>query len=437
MGEKRGATEAEVQRGIMGRVAVASFMGSLIEFYDLLLFSLAAALVFSAVYYPSLGDAAGTAASFATLGVALVARPLGSIIFGHFGDRFGRKKTLVVTLLMMGAATVLVGLVPTSEQIGVAAPILLVLLRIVQGLAAGGEWAGAVNFAAEYAPNEKRGLWTMFPMLGGGVAVALAPAVFALTSASMSDEAFLSYGWRIPFLLSAVLIAVGLYIRLAIDETPVFERAQDEGKSSRVPFVDAWLNQPRQILLGIGAVISMSTMSYMGVAYLPNYATNELGLSRTTVLTMGIAAGVFYSIAIAISGAAADLIGRRRMLLGANGLAVIWALALFQLMGTGNAVTFGLSLGITLFIAGLALGPLGAALSELFDTRYRYTASGFSYSAAQIVGGAIPPFVAAPIIASVGVTVFSMFITGLCLISLLSIMLMRDSGGIDLQNVGN
>ncbi|OZD13092.1 MFS transporter [Rhodococcus sp. 06-156-3C] len=424
-------------RKSMRRVGLASFTGTLIEFYDFLIYGFAAALVFSDVFFPALGTAAGTVASFATLGVALVARPLGSIIFGHFGDRLGRKKTLVTTLMMMGGATILVGLMPTADQIGIWAPLLIVVLRIFQGLAAGGEWAGAVNFAAEYAPPGKRGFWTMIPPFGGGCSLALAPAVFAITSASMSDEAFLSYGWRIPFLLSALLVAVGLYVRLKIDETPVFKAEQARSGSSKLPFIEALKNQPRQILLGIGIVVTVPTFSYLGAAYLPNYATTQLGLDRTLVLTLGIVGGVMYAASILAGGVLADRLGRRKTLLWANSLAVVWALILFPFLNIGTALAFGIGLCITLILAGAALGPVGAVLSELFHTRYRYTASGFSYSVAQIIGGAIPPLVGAAIIAAAGSFVFGLFVTALCLLGLISVWLMKETADDDLGEVGS
>jgi MFS family permease len=419
----------------MRRVAIASGVGTFIEFYDYLIYGFAAALVFSEVFFPALGPVAGTVASFATLGVALVARPFGSIIFGHFGDRLGRKKTLVTALLMMGGATVLVGLVPTADRIGVWAPIIVVLLRIIQGVAAGGEWAGAVMFAAEHAPKEKRGFWAMVPPLGGGFSLALAPATFAITSASMSDEAFLSYGWRIPFLFSVVLVGIGLYVRLRIDETPVFTAEAAKRPAARLPFAEAIRNQPRQILIGIGLVVTVPTVSYMGVSYLPNYGTTVLGLDRTSVLIAGIVGGFLYPLGILIGGLLADRRGRRRTLLMATVLAVVWTPLMFPVAKIGSIAAFTACLCITIFIGGLALGPVGAVLSELFHTRYRYTAAGFSYNAAQIIGGAIPPLVAAPIIATAGTFVFSLFLVALCLISLVSIVKLRESADEDLAEV--
>ncbi|MER8072998.1 MFS transporter [Streptomyces sp. NPDC094034] len=419
----------------MRRVAVASFVGTLIEFYDFLIYGFAAALVFSQVFFPALGQSAGTVASFATLGVALVARPIGSILFGHFGDRLGRKRTLVTALLLMGAATVLVGCLPTAGQIGALAPILIVMLRVLQGIAAGGEWAGAVMFAAEHAPKHRRGFYAMIPPFGGGCALALAPAVFAITSASMGDEAFLSYGWRIPFLVSIVLVAVGLYVRLRIEETPVFQAETAQRGVSAHPFAEAIRSQPREIMLGIGLVITVPTFSYLGATYLPNYATTQLGLGRTPVLVAGIVAGVLYAASILVGGVVADRFGRRRTLLGASAAAIVWAVALFPVLGIGTMTAFAIALCITLVIAGVALGPVGAVLSELFRTRYRYTAAGFSYNVAQIFGGAVPPLIAAPIIAASGAFVFSLVVAAFCLVSLVSIVLLRETANQDLADV--
>ena len=252
----------------------------------------------------------------------------------------------------------------------------------------------------------------------------------------MSDEAFLSYGWRIPFLVSIVLVAIGLYVRLKIEETPVFtEEAKTHG-TSKVPFVEAFRTQPREIILGTGLVITVPTFSYLGASYLPNYGTTVVGLGRTPVLVAGIVAGVIYALGILLGGVLADRLGRRRTLAIASAIAIVWALLLFPVMNIGSLSAFTIGLCITLFIAGTALGPVGAVLSELFRTRYRYTASGFSYNLANVIGGAIPPLIAAPIIAAAGSFVFSLFVCALCLVTLVSVVLLRETAGGDLAEVG-
>ncbi|MEU6644087.1 MFS transporter [Saccharomonospora sp. NPDC046836] len=418
----------------MPRIAIASFTGSVIEFYDFFIYGIAAALVFPHIFFPALGSAAGTVASFATLGVAFVARPIGSILFGHFGDRLGRKKTLVTTLLMMGIATVLVGLMPTAGQIGVVAPICLVVLRIVQGLAAGGEWAGAVLFAAENAPREKRGFWAMFPSLGGGAALVLGNATFLLTGLGMSNETFMSWGWRIPFVASAVLIVVGLWIRLRIDETPVFATQLARRETSRLPFFEALRRQPKQILLASGMVIMVPTFTYLGSSYLTNYGASALDLPRTAVLAMGVGGGVAISLGIVVGAVLSDRVGRRRVILTGAILAVTWSLALFPIVDIGSTWAFGLGVFLTMFISGVAYGPMSALMSELFHTRYRYTAAGFSYNAAHIVGGAIPPMVAAAITAAYGGFVFGLCLAALCTVSLLCVRALAETRHYELDS---
>lgn len=282
-------TPAPTPPAKMRRVAFASFIGTVIEFYDFSIYGTAAALVFAGAFFSALGDQSATVVSFATLGVAFVARPLGSILFGHYGDRLGRKRTLIATMALMGTATVLIGLLPTSASIGVVAPILLVLLRIAQGLAAGGEWAGAALFTSEHSPKDRRGFWAMFTNLGGAFANVLALTVYLIVALYMSDDTFTSWGWRIPFLISVVLVAVGLYVRLRIEETPAFEaearRRRDDGG---LPFKDAFKHGWRRILLGSGALVMAFSLGYIGIAYLTNYGTATLGLSRPTVLLAGI-----------------------------------------------------------------------------------------------------------------------------------------------------
>lgn len=411
---------SEASPSRMRRVGFASFIGTVVEFYDFNIYGTAAALVFPRLFFPALGTAAGTVASFATLGVAFVARPLGSVLFGHFGDRLGRKRTLVATMLTMGIATLLVGLMPTAAAIGVAAPILLVLLRVLQGVAAGGEWAGAALFSAESAPAGRRGFWAMMPSLGGGVAVMLGAATFLATGLGMSDEAFLSYGWRIPFLASIVLLGIGLWIRLATEETPVFTRQQAVGsRAAGFPVVEAFRRQPREIVLGAGVEIMAFALLYLGVTYLTSYGTTELELSRTAVLGVNIAGGAGLCAGILVGGVTSDRVGRRRVLLLATSLAVVWSLLLFPVLDLGSVLAFGVGIVVSTFVAGLGFGPVGAMMSELFATRYRYTASGICYNVAGIVGGAVPPLLAAAIIAAFGSLAFGAFLAILCLVSLL------------------
>lgn len=426
----------------MRRIALAGFTGTVIEFYDLTLYAVAASLVFAKVFFPALGPAGGTVAAFGSLGVAFVARPVGALIFGHFGDRLGRKRMLVTTLLLMGGATVVVGAMPTAGQIGIAAPIAIVLMRVVQGIAAGGELAGAALFSTESAPASTRGFWTMFTSLGGGFSIVLANATLLVVAVGLTEEEFISFGWRIPFLASALLIAVGLYIRLHIDESPVFE-AEVDAKAERhsheeragVPFVEAWRHQPRQMILVAGISIMQAALTYLGATYFANLGTTQLGLTRYFVLAAGIVGGLCWALGVVIGATASDRVGRRPILLTATAAAVVWALVVFPVLATASGSVYLLLLCVTMFIAGLEIGPINVMLSELFDTKYRYTASAFAYNIGLVIGGAVPPVVGGAITASYGPFVFGLFLAFLCLISLISALGLPETRHRDLSDV--
>ncbi|MFD6279492.1 MFS transporter [Streptomyces sp. NPDC060209] len=417
----------------MGRVATASFIGTVIEFYDFGIYGTAAALVFPEVFFPALGPAAGITASFAALGVAFVARPFGSLLFGHFGDRLGRKKTLIATMLLMGVSTILVGCMPTADQIGVVAPILIVILRVLQGLAAGGEFAGAVLFSSEHAPKGKRGFWAMFPNFGGGAAITLANLTFLLTTLFMSDDTFISWGWRIPFLASFLLVLVGLWIRLRIDETPVFKNQVARSGTSELPFLEALKHQPGQVLLASGTVMIGFALTYIGGTYLVSYGTTVLELPRTFVLSMAMVGGLAISAGVVLGAVLSDRIGRRWVIVGAAGVAVVWALVLFPLLDLGSRGMFAIGVPVTLFLSGIATGPQGAFLSELFHTRYRYTAAGLSYSLAGMIGGGVPPLIAPSVIDSFGSFFFGCILAGVCLISLICVLTVGETRQLDLD----
>jgi metabolite-proton symporter len=419
-------TPAPVHKGgtSVRKVAVASGIGTTIEFYDFFIYGTAAALVFPKVFFPALGSTAGTVASFATFAVAFVARPVGAMLFGHYGDRIGRKKTLVSTLILMGVSTFLIGLLPGAATIGVAAPILLVLLRFGQGFAVGGEWAGATLLTAEYAPPGKRGLYAMFPQLGPAVAFILSSATFLVTGAVFGDtnSTFLDYGWRIPFLFSAVLVGIGLYMRLAIEETPVFRAVQEADRADvaprTLPLMDAWRYQTKEILLSAGALATLFAFFYMGTAFLTSYGTATLGFSRPFVLTVGIVSAVVFGLTIIVSALYSDRIGRRRVIMISCALAVVWALALFPLLDTGSPVAFAIGVMVTLAIFGVAYGPCGALLPEMFQTRYRYTGAGLGYNLAGVLGGAVPPLIAAPLASAYGSAAIGVMLAGLAVVSL-------------------
>ncbi|HEY5856312.1 MAG TPA: MFS transporter [Aldersonia sp.] len=419
----------------MRRVALASCAGTTIEFYDFFIYGTAAALVFPTVFFPALGAAAATVASFATFAVAFVARPLGAILFGHYGDRLGRKNTLIVTLLLMGVSTVVIGVLPGAATIGVAAPIILVILRFLQGLAVGGEWAGATLLAAEYAPPSKRGLYAVFPQLGPALAFALSSATFLAVNVALGDTnpAFLQWGWRIPFLLSVILVGLGLWVRTSIEETPVFRNAATARSatttSTRPPILDVFRVQSREVLLAGGVLTIVFALFYTGTAFLTAYGTSASGaaLDRRTVLVLNIVAAAVFGLTTAVSGIVSDRFGRRNVILTCCALSIPWALVLFPLMGTGSGLRFAVALVGTLAIFGIAYGPVGAYLPEMFHTRYRYTGAGMGYNLGGILGGAVAPLVAAQLSAGFGSYAVGIMIAGFGLLSLICALALGET----------
>ena len=307
----------------MNKVAFASFIGTAIEFYDFYIYGTAAALIFPHVFFPNLSPTMATISSLATFAVAFLSRPIGAAVFGHFGDRLGRKKTLVATLLIMGISTVCVGLVPSSASIGVAAPIILLTLRLMQGFAVGGEWAGSALLSAEYAPAGKRGMYGMFTQLGAGAGLAVSNLVVLIANVTIGEKSpvFLDWGWRLPFLFSAVLLAVALYVRLTIDETPVFTAERQRGSVPRAPLAELVRVQTRQVLLGAGCMVGIFTMSFLGGTYLMSYAAKPIGHSHSLILSVGVLAGVTLMAFSALSAVLCDRFGRRRIILLGFGLA--------------------------------------------------------------------------------------------------------------------
>ncbi|WP_328310655.1 MFS transporter [Actinomycetospora sp. NBC_00405] len=411
----------------MRRIAIASMTGTVIEFYDFFIYGTAAALVFNKVFFPSLGAAAGTALALATFGVAFVARPFGSVLFGHFGDKLGRKRTLVTTLLVMGLSTLAIGLLPTTGAIGIAAPILLVLLRILQGLAVGGEWAGATLLTAENSPGKMRGKYALFPQLGPSLAFALASATFLTTALTMSNEAFLAWGWRVPFIGSVVLVAVGLYVRLAITETAAF-MAREKTTSTRMPVMEVLSTHTGRVLLGAGSTMAVFAFFYIGVTYLTSYGTQELGLPRTTVLAMGIIGGLVFAATTIVGAILSDRVGRRKMIIIGNASAIVGGIIAFPILDIGTAWSFGLGLSVVLGVVGIAYGPQGAQLPELFPTHYRYTGAGLSYNLAGVLGGGVVPLIATALVAGLGSSLaIGVLLAGLSVISLLCTIALPDT----------
>lgn len=438
------------------KVAIASMIGTAVESYDFFIYGTAAALVFPTVFFPALGSGAALVASFATFGVGFVARPVGSIFFGHFGDRIGRKQSLISTLLIMGVATVLMGLIPPAAQIGVAAPIILVTLRFLQGFAVGGEWAGAALLTAEYAPKDKRGLYGAFPQLGTPAGMFLANATFLVSAlvAGDSSEAFLSYGWRIPFVASALLIAIGLWVRLSIAETPAFIQAQaaaeealkreaeagDAGGAGeagarksreRSPFIDVLRFQAREVLLASGCLVMLFAFFHTSTSFLTSYASDPegIGLPRTVVLAINMLAAVVLGVTVVLAGWLSDRFGRRRLLIFGFATGTVWALFIFPVISIGTGAAFALAQCLTLLFYACAYGPLGSYLPELFKPRYRYTGAGLGYNIGGILGGGIVPILASAISATYGGTGIGLLLSATGVISLVCAWLLQETRG--------
>lgn len=419
----------------MNKVAFASFIGTAIEFYDFYIYGTAAALIFPHVFFPNMSPTMATISSLGTFAVAFLSRPIGAAVFGHFGDRLGRKKTLVATLLIMGLSTVCVGLVPSAATIGIAAPIILLTLRLLQGFAVGGEWAGSALLSAEYAPVGKRGTYGMFTQLGAGAGLAVSNFVVFIVSVTVGEKSavFLDWGWRLPFLFSAVLLIVALYVRLSIDETPVFAREQVAGGVPKAPFSELFRTQSRQVALAAGCMVGIFTMSFLGGTYLMSYANTRIGHPRSLILGVGVLAGVALMAFSAISAVLCDRYGRRRMILTGFGLALPWAFVVMPLIDSGSAVGFAVAIAGIFCIFGLSYGPIGSFLPEIFATRYRYTGAGMAFNLAGIVGGAIPPLVAGALVASLGSWAVGLMIAFFVVVSIVCTALLPETKGAALE----
>lgn len=376
------------------KVATAAFIGTLVEYYDYYIYGTAAALVFSRVVFPEVSPTVGLLASFATFGVGFLARPLGGAVAGHFGDRVGRKAVLVATLLMMGVSTVAIGLLPTYAAIGVGAPILLVVLRLVQGFAAGGEWGGAAVMVVEYAEPRRRGFFGGIPQSGNVAGLVLATGVFTLVSL-LPEEQFLSWGWRLPFLASAVLIVVGLWIRARIADPQTFSEATDDAGAHKVPVVELFRRSPRTVLLAVGVGGTVMSASYVAITFVVSYATATLGGESSHVLAGVTLAASVAIVAWPLSGWLSDRFGRRPVMLAGAVLIGLLAFPFFALVDTGRVGPTWLAIGALYGVAvGLIAGVLPAFYSELFDTRVRYTGVSVSYQLCAVLFGGFTPFVA-------------------------------------------
>ncbi|NYI03189.1 MFS transporter [Allostreptomyces psammosilenae] len=417
-----------------GRIAVASLVGTAIEFYDFYVFATAAALVIGPVFFPSHDSTAQTLSAFASFGIAFLARPIGAAVFGHFGDRVGRKVTLVASLLVMGISTLLIGLLPSYASIGVAAPVLLCLLRMGQGLGLGGEWGGAALVATENAPPGRRAWYGMFPQLGAPIGFVAANGLFLLLAVLLSDEQFRAWGWRVPFLLSAVLVAVGLYVRVSLAETPVFARAAEREERSRVPVAEVFARHSGRLLLGSLSMVVCYAIFYLTTVFTLNYGTAELGWSTEGFLGLLCVAVLFMAVGSPVAARLSDRHGRRPVLVGGSVAIALLGFLFEPLVDSGSTALLLTFLCVGLFLMGVTFAPMGAFLPELFPTRVRYTGSSAAYNLGGILGGSLAPYIAAVLVERGGLSWVGWYLTAAAVLSALAVLLLRETRADDLAS---
>lgn len=404
------------------RVLTASLVGTTIEFFDFYVYATAAVLVFPTLFFPNSDPTTALLASFATFSIAFFARPFGAVVFGHFGDRIGRKTTLVAALLTMGISTVIIGLLPSYEQIGVIAPLLLALCRFGQGFGLGGEWGGAVLLATENAPPGKRSWYGMFPQLGAPVGLFLSSGIFWLLLHVISQEALLSWGWRVPFLSSIVLIAIGLWVRLSITETPAFQKAIDKDERVAVPVAELFRNHKRSLVLGTFVALATFVLFYIGSAYLLSYNVKVLKISFIDALEVQLLGSVVFGLFIPIAGKLADRVGRRELLIVVTVLIGLFSFLLPTLMTSGETAIFIFSAS-SMALMGLTYGLIGTALAAPFPTAVRYTGSSITFNFAGIFGASLAPYIATWLQANYGMFYVGLYLGVSAVITLICILL--------------
>jgi MFS transporter, MHS family, shikimate and dehydroshikimate transport protein len=400
--ERLDAAQVEDKRNLR-KVVAASFIGTTIEWYDFFLYGTAAALVFGELFFPGSSPLIGTLSAFGTFAVGFAARPLGGIVFGHFGDRIGRKTMLVLSLLIMGVATFLIGCLPTHASIGIAAPILLVVLRFAQGIGVGGEWGGAVLMSVEHAPKGKRGFYGAWPQMGVPAGLLLSTVVFTVVQNMTSEDQFMAWGWRIPFLISIVLVAVGLFVRLAVMESPAFKEVKETGTAADKPIVDLVKEHKRDVLTAMGMRIAENGCFYIFTVFVLAYGEETLNLSKNTMLTGVIIAAALGLFTVPLYGALSDRVGRNKLYMAGALFTLAFAFPFFALLDTKEPVLIWLAIVLAVNVGhDLMYGPQAAYFSELFKTRMRYTGASVGYQLASVFGGGFAPLIAVALLAAGG-----------------------------------
>ncbi len=436
-----GATDPGGRSPIV-KVVFASLIGTAVEWYDFFLYGSAAALVFGALFFPESEPVTATMLAFGTYALGFVARPLGGVVFGHFGDRVGRKKMLVVSLMMMGGATVAIGLLPTYATIGIAAPVLLLACRLVQGFAVGGEWGGAVLMAAEHGSDDQRGFWSSWPQSGVALGNLLATGVLWVLAAVQSDAAFQAWGWRIPFLLSAVLVMVGLWVRLTIEESPVFAEAQAEMAAKKdsaptMPLLEVIRQYPREVLVAMGMRLAENISYYIFTVISITYLVEYAGGDKSPILKALLIASVVHFIVIPLIGAWSDRVGRRPLYLaGAVGVAV-WSFIFFDLIGSGSEGKIILAVVVGLVLHALMYAPQAAFFSELFGTSVRYTGASVGYQLASIFAGALAPIIALKLLGDVddgNTTAVAIYVSIASVLTIIAVVVAKETAKSSLRH---